>query len=366
MIHGIGSQVIRSVIRSEEEFFMRAAVVLAFVLTTTAASAAPTITSLFPSAGYPWGGTQVHISGKDLLGKDFQSCYDNFPCEVCPIRVFFGNALADVIDASPTGVTLVTPAYGRGSADVTIKVAGRPDAFLADAFTFDDLASESSVLGHYHVPVSAIESPGANGSIWMTEFTIHNPTEYSIPVLGLFCENAPSGCEVVLAPNETKALQFYPGRGESSAFSLPINIQDQFNMSLRVRDLSRQDQDWGSQLPIVPLKEFIGNVKRLLDVPVDPGYRVLLRASGNYETIVRVHPMSGTEILDERRFDTALVAVDPITPAVRASGHERVRVVVEFIDGPLNEGPYSGWAFITLTNNITQHVTIITPQTGEK
>jgi IPT/TIG domain len=345
---------------------MRAALVLAFVLTTTASSATPAITSLFPSAGYPWGGTQVHISGNDLLDKAFQTCYDNFPCEVCPIRVYFGNVLADVIDASPGGVTLVTPPHGRGLADVTIKVPGRPDAFLADAFEFDDLASESSVLGHYYVPVSAIESPGANGSIWNTEFTIHNPTQYSIPVLGQFCENTPAGCEVVLAPNETKALQFYPGRGESSSFSLPINIQDQLIMSLRVRDLSRQSQDWGSQLPLVPLKEFIGNVKQLLDVPVDPGYRTLLRAFGNDEVIVRVHPLSGTEILDERRFDTPLVAVDPITPAVRASGHERVRVVVEFTDGALNEGPYSGWAFITLTNNITQHVTIITPQTGVK
>lgn len=79
-----------------------------------------------------------------------------------------------------------------------------------------------------------------------------------------------------------------------------------------------------------------------------------------------MHPLSGNEVLDELHFEriayVSNVTIDPITPAVRASGHDRVRVVVEFESGPVDDPPSGGWAFISLTNNRTQHVTIISPQ----
>src|ERR1700754_1079328 len=170
------------------------------VLMATGASAAPTITQLTPPAGYPWGGTQVRITGTDLLGEAFVSCYAPYTKDGdCPVKVFFGGSPADVIEASPNGVLVVTTAHAPGMSDVVVRVAGRPDASLSNAFEFNDLASEGSRLSHFFIPVSASNVPGANGSMWNTELTVHNPTAFNVPILGSFCEATQGDCEGVLA-----------------------------------------------------------------------------------------------------------------------------------------------------------------------
>ena len=343
-----------------------ALVVLAICST---AAAAPTIQELHPAVGFPWGRSQVNIVGSDLLGEPFVGCYT--PFDPCPVTVLFGNVPGDVINASPGNVLVYAPAHAEGVTDVTIKVVGRPDAFLPNAFTFDDLASAHATgddWASFFIPVNANEVPGANGSIWKTEFTVHNPTEFTVPLDGHVCETPFTCPPLTLAPGETKSIVILPGRGESAGLMVPGGIAGRLSMSLRVRDLSRDAQNWGTELPVLPLSVFTNHVQRLLDVPTDPRYRVLLRAFGVADTIVRVHPLSGNDVLDELHFEpspdhSGVLAIDPITPAVRASGHERVRVVVEFLPGPIDEPPYNGgWAFISLTNNQTQHVTIISPQ----
>jgi len=346
---------------------MRAlALALTFFALSSVASAAPSITEVHPPAGFPWGGTQVTIQGTDLLGEPFRFCYDLTPC---PITVLFGDVPGDVGSAFPTHITVTAPAHVRGVTSVRIKVAGRPDAHLPDAFNFTDLAAEfaSGDWTELFVPVSANDVPGAYGSIWRTELNVHNPTEFTVPLDGYLCDapNASACPRVSLSPGQTKSIMLYPGRGEGGTLWVPNGIVDQLSLSLRVRDLSRNADDWGTELPVVrwAMRAF---VQRLLDVPTDPRYRVLLRAFGGSSAIVRVHPLSGTDVLDELRFGPGEnyngVVIDPITPAVRASGRERVRVVVEFPPGPLDDPPTGGWAFISLTNNQTQHVTIISPQ----
>jgi hypothetical protein len=346
---------------------MRTSLLALLVLTICpVAFAAPTINELSPAAGFPWGGTQVSIQGADLLDEPFRSCYDASPC---PITVLFGGVPGDVIDASPGHVLVVAPAHPRGVVDVTIKVAGRADAHRPNAFTFDDLAEEiaSGDWTGYFVPVTANDLRGALGSIWRTELTVHNPTGFTVPLDGIFCDTpTPGSCpRMSLVPGETKAITLYPGRGESGTLWVPKGIAKELSMSLRVRDLSRQAEDWGTEVPIVHPDQFAPRV-HLLDVPTDPRYRVVLRALADWRTIVRVYPLSGNELLDELDFERPVnggnVIANPITPAVRDSGHDRVRVTVQFQSGPLDEPPTGSWAFISITNNETQHVTIISPQ----
>lgn len=330
------------------------------------ASAEPSIHELNPAIGFPWGGTHVSIIGEDLVGEPFIFCYEPGPC---PVTVLFGDAPGDVSYASPSSVRVIAPAHVRGVTSVTVKVAGRPDAHLPNAFTFDDLAPDVLYVDWtgLFIPVNADDVLGANGSIWRTELKVHNPTEFTVPLHGAFCEPLlPIVCpRVTLAPGETKSIVLHPGGGESGTLYVPDGIANALSLSLRVRDVSRQADDWGAEVPIVRSASF-GYVHRLLDVPTDPRYRVLLRTFGGWRTTVRVHPLSGNDVLDELRFERDVhgdaLMVDPITPAVRASGHDRVRVVVELQPGPLDDPPSGGWAFISLTNNHTQHVTIISPQ----
>ena len=57
-------------------------------------------------------------------------------------------------------------------------------------------------------------------------------------------------------------------------------------------------------------------------------------------------------------------AADPLTPVVRSAGAARVRVEVESESGtsPADEFLAPIWATVSLTNNTTQQVTVISPQ----
>jgi hypothetical protein len=338
------------------------AVVLSIL--ASAASAAPTIQEVSPAAGFPWGGTQVRIGGVELIGETYYTCYDFSPC---PIKVLFGDVEGDVIDATPSHVLVKTPPHARGVTNVTVKVNGRPDALLPNGFTFDDLASTTTYSSGadwtaFFVPVNANDVPGAHGSVWRTELSVHNPTEFTVPVDP--CSFDGPGCErFALAPGETKSVRLFPSHEVDGGWlGVPAGIAGELAVSLRVRDLSRGNRDWGTEVPVLPLAAFTGRVSRLLDVPVNPDYRVLLRTFGSRRKIVTIYPFSGNQVLDELTFEDGDVVVDPITPAVRNSGHDRVRVVVQFQPGAIDEPPFNGgWAFISLTNNVTQHVTIISP-----
>ena len=48
-------------------------------------------------------------------------------------------------------------------------------------------------------------------------------------------------------------------------------------MGLRVRDLSRQLDTWGAEIPIVQESDFRSGNADLLDIPIKPGFRQMLR-----------------------------------------------------------------------------------------
>ena len=88
---------------------------------------------------------------------------------------------------------------------------------------------------------------------------------------------------------------------------------------------------------------------------------------------VTVYPMSGNEVLSQRvvRLEegqffplvAAYTRLDPVTNAVRASGHARVRIHIDGMVVPRADPPLIRpvWGFLSITNNVTQQVTTVTP-----
>ena len=362
---------------------MRTRLIFSLLLLVIAAegSAAREVRAIAPKSGIPSGGTLIMIYGRDLVPPTLQ-------CPVadrgwCPgVRVWFGNATAAFSFANSDYIYVYAPA-GSGTADIRIEVEGLPDLTVRAAYTWDPFAPPrvgDSI--RYLVPITAFEVPGANGSLWTSELLVYNP--YGTTTLrGRLCHEASLAlCAPGLDVERevTRRVRIYPRIGAEGAFLyVPTGTSSEFVKQLRVRDISRDAENFGSEVPVVSTETDFAYRQRLVDVPTDPRYRTLLRIYAaddrSYPVIVRVFPASGREVIEQREIrlegaaqasefalNPAYAELDPITPAVRASGHARVRVEVEALSFPDPPPATRIWAFLSLTNNVTQQFTVITPQ----
>jgi hypothetical protein len=149
-----------------------------------------------------------------------------------------------------------------------------------------------------------------------------------------------------------------------------------------VQDLSRQAQTWGTEMPVVLEDDAFRQTIHLLDVPVSKEFRSLLRVydfgpSRDVPKTVRYRVFEArTAVYNPVRWPVApdrLLASGVMQLRVANLGFhpgyvalpldhldldvERVRVEIEPQD---QDGRL--WAFISVTNNTTQHVTTVVPQ----
>jgi len=232
--------------------------------------------------------------------------------------------------------------------------------------------------------------PGAFGSQWKTLMAIHNPTTQEFHIN--WCNE--EVCSRVLVPN----AQLMPGEtqttlpeftdealngvggprllhiGPLGAGSLPPS---QLSFALRALDVSRLETNAGTEVPVVRQEQFRTATTNLLNVPVDPNFRLTLRI---YETKlqradfrVRVFDQLsnfplGNKVLslsyrfepsDTEMYEPPYVQIGDMYDLVLSIVNlpPRLRVQIE----PLTPGS-EFWAFVSITNNETQHLTLVTPQ----
>lgn len=220
------------------------------------------------------------------------------------------------------------------------------------------------------LPVYNAPTPGAFGSLWIAELMLHNGDAATLVVCTDECK------ELTLpAGSHTEFLTAYAAAaGQPPGLILGTYAPADVAISLRVRDVSRNAQSFGVELPAVrpqmavPLRKL-----DLLNVPLQPEYRHKVRlydmtggggslrlrafdADANEEFVtmdVELRPVPGRKTL-------AYAEADPFPAEVVAAraGHH-IRVEIARTDGQLVNW---NWAFFTVTNNVTQEVTIVTPQ----
>ena len=256
---------------------------------------------------------------------------------------------------------------------------------FAAAFAAPAFAGSEPDLVRYLIPVTGSQVSGANGSLWTTELTVHNPRDKQIFVFGNVCGGVISSppCEnnVFIEPQTSKRVQIAPASFSQGAFIyLPADLNSgPIPMTLRSRDLSKTAESFGTEVPIVRDSDF-AQLVIITDVPTDARYRATLRVYNSSEAPrvveMRVYTLTGRTpietrtvelsginilIFDPTPFHPAYAQVDPLTPAVRASG-ERVRIEIEDpIRHIVSPPPPPIWALVSVTNNDTQQVTTITP-----
>lgn len=334
--------------------------ILLILLFTSSAFAEPTVTSIEPSSAPTSGGVFVHIYGSDLIGFAL-AC----PSIECANYVRFGDELGGIAVNTSDEIVVLAPAHAAGTVDLTVNIAGKKKIILPAAFMYEPL--DTSSMERVLLPIvlfGSTTTPGAFGSMWKAEVTLHNASDGDVAIVAPNCNPfvlAPCPPPPVLQGGSTLIEPLY---GFPGAFVfIPRERVDDIDMSLRIQDVSRQSQTWGTSIPVVRATQFKPAI-RLIGVPTDSRFRLTLRIYGySQASPVRVRvfdPSSATPLVDVTRDlqgrDPAYLQLDPLTLSQTAPP-AAIRIEVSSAIEP----PQPIWAFVSVTNNETQHVTAIAP-----
>ncbi len=227
------------------------------------------------------------------------------------------------------------------------------------------------------LPIVGTQKPieGAFGSRWVAQTFVRNTGSTTVNYISPNCFFG--FCGFYFSPGITGG---YP-LGEPFGLFLIDGPADQVRFSTVVRDISRQNETWGAEIPAVRERELRADHIELIRVPTDPAFRRNLRlytvrtdTTVNDVSALRVRVYDVAEdlfarerLLGEREFTldsrsgqepgyVGYLMVSNIDELFAGAQTNAVRIVVERISGTAKL-----WAFVTLTNNETHHVTTVTP-----
>jgi hypothetical protein len=353
---------------------------LPFLLVASAAVAAPVITSVTPSQGPVAGGTTVVIRGTGFSN----SCVICSPPFADPAVYFKGSLATSVEFVDSTTLRAVTPPNVPGVVDVTVLeiYSSEPgESTLSNAFTY--VGNVYEAFDPILFPIFSPPVHGQSGSEFVTAARLWNRGLNTVKVFGydttctLFdppidpnvpMPISPRGSELRLFPecSQAPARLFYVAKGDASITG-----------SLRVFELSRQADNHGVEIPVVRRSDFSEDSIALMSVPNYSKFRLTLRVYGldNAPDFVDVSVLSGGGQLNSFHQVPLQHSSDPFVPSYAiftdfppvTTFDDELTILVETPRGPggaiIPGSPI--WAFLTITNNETQHITTITPHQQE-
>jgi hypothetical protein len=285
-------------------------------------------------------------------------------CEGQSVRV--GAALVTLAGASDGAAWFTPPARTQpGFVDVQL-TSGETSIIETNALYYFN-EPDPSVFERVLFPV-LLDAPGVNGSHWISETVIANSNRWWVEnwnyVQPFVCIDFP--CIERLQPG---TYDRFLGNGYAHGIALlvPRDEVDNLAFSLRIRDTSRAAEGFGTSLPVVREKEmFHERGMTLLDVPRDTRYRVKLRIyalppfpyqDGSFADVRIVDPETKAQTSQIVPMTAATATAPAYGELDLPAGAEAQRSAI-YVHGP--DGSYA-WAFATVTNNVTQQVTIVTP-----
>jgi hypothetical protein len=342
--------VYRVTIREEQQFLATMEVVVRY--------AGPKPFVLHPSAMDPNDELPVRMSGVTCAKAD---------CSDVTVRVG-GEPVAITVahdGANDGAIWFTAPPHEPGLVDVTVQqgdvIAVSPGALYY--VRNDDITANEPIL----FPVIA-SANGAFGSRWRAVATVSNPSPWPVQARYTLHNIGPCilPCDPPFEPRSFE--QFQDGYPHGTVMWVPRSEAGSLALSLRIRDVSRQEQGYGTEIPVVRERDFFhGRNIQLLDVPLDPRYRVKVRVymvdpvlAPSLTGAVRIR--RGDALLDlpftfeAARHDLVITPYYAEVDLPQGAAGERVNVQVTM---PLDA---TGWAFAAVTNNETQQVTIVAPQ----
>ncbi|MDQ3281816.1 MAG: hypothetical protein M3Q69_10415 [Acidobacteriota bacterium] len=236
---------------------------------------------------------------------------------------------------------------------------------LALLLTFSSRA-QSTEFTRVLIPIATETLPGAHGSLWASELWLHADSDTGAVILPLsIADLNPFRHVTVRLP----IFRAPAGRAPGQILFVSTNALPDLTFNLRIRDLSRQAETWGTEIPVVTEDEFRTTRLTLLPVPLGGAFRAMVRIYGLEPAggAVRVRVTTIDASANSSVLYDATVALNrtgsqylppyaELPLQVLVPGDGSVRVDVESLTPGL-----SFWAFASVTHNETQHVTVISP-----
>jgi hypothetical protein len=302
-----------------------------------------------------FAGDEITLSGHDLILCAGGSC-------TTP-GVKFGGVVASQISATADRITVHAPQHDPGPVDVTIDRGG---SVLRSTAAFYYTPKDRSPDPAFYEPVLfpvAFNGAGAFGTLWNTDIQLRNENDYALAIwpLSAFNRCVIFECNMLIDPHSTRTtVTNIPG---GLVVFIPRQAMPKIHFGLLVRDLSRQAEALGTEVPVVREKDFFDRPLELLNVPTDPRFRVTLRVyelgpTAGLSLVIR--PLATDEVLVSTNiFPVGFAQVADLVvtyPQLAGKGPLRITLTPLFPAGP------TLWGFVSVTNNETQHVTTISPQ----
>jgi hypothetical protein len=234
-------------------------------------------------------------------------------------------------------------------------------ALVSAAITLPASAQDLSLFERVLVPVTVRAIPGAFGTRWSTELWYRNNSTRPVVVFPLAMSDH------VPTMNRTELLRIFtsPNYDPSQIIYVSRDGIDDVQFDLRLFNGSDPSSTWGTKLPVVREREFADAIS-LINVPTSAGFRSALRiyampddSLGEESVLVQIYSNEEVVLASAEmpfvggpRYAAVLSLADAF-PAIRKA--DRVRVHVESRSGR------KIWAFVSVTSNTTQDVTIVTP-----
>jgi hypothetical protein len=347
-------------------------------------------------AGPPNGITGVSSSFDASAGNRVVRIYGSFPCSGDPCAVpsvIFGSKPAEAVErVSASEIDAVVPAQTQVTT-VDLKVQGPGYSYvLPSGFTYVSLNDFEPIL----VPMFTRKPiAGAYGSSWITELSFVNLSGIELdPETDIFfvshsCDFDPCTLPLI-SPHAVLSLPLTMPRADSDVpptvmLYVRRSLAPYIAAELRVRDVSRQAETWGTEIPVVRESRMSWSLA-LLDVPMRAGFRQMLRLYmpdyvGCCATRVQFFTNGGDLLTSRDIFlkhpDGSIGGLVP-PPYIR-EGSRQFPLQPAYAQLDLSTVPELAgqdtvwiraqsyaviplWAFVSVTNDATQHVTTITPQ----
>jgi hypothetical protein len=230
------------------------------------------------------------------------------------------------------------------------------------------------------IPVTSTNIPGFGGSLWKTDISVladAQRLEY-LPARCVYVSDSP--CFLASRqPLDFRQTAFvWPNRSAQFVY-MRASDESKFHLNARVYDVSRQTETAGTEMPLPREREFTADRIMLLNIPVRPEYRHTLRvydldgrdgaritvslyANGEEQPRAVATETLRLQSLQER-LTTALLPAFPaqaqldLGSLLPLQGLDSLRLEVK----PADQGVRI-WGFVSITNNDTHHVTVVSPQ----